>query len=68
MINHICDICKEYVQDNWILRIYDDRESVEINGHKNCIDELDIKVRNIKDVHKKSVKQTLKEINFIREV
>jgi hypothetical protein len=68
MINRTCDICKEYVNDVWVLVISDDKEKVEFSGHKNHIDELDNKVKSIKDVHKMSVQKVLKEINFTKEV
>lgn len=65
MINKVCEICNEYnISDNWVLRIYDEKESVEFNGHKSCIDNLDIKVKNIKELHKQSVKQVLKIIKL----
>jgi hypothetical protein len=68
MINRTCDICKEYVNDVWVLVISDEKEKVEFSGHKHHIDELDNKVKSIKDVHKKNVQKVLKEINFTKEV
>jgi hypothetical protein len=64
MINHQCEICKQYVANNWVMRIYDDHTSVDVNGHKSCIDELDIRFKQIKDVHKKNVQKVLKELNI----
>lgn len=66
MINHICDICNGYVSDVWVVVISDNKEKFEISGHKNHIDELHNRIKMVKDLDKKSVKQTLKEINFTK--
>jgi hypothetical protein len=67
MINRVCDICKEYVNDVWVILLSDNKEKMEISGHKSHIDDLHNKIKNVKDGHKKSVKEILKSINFIKE-
>lgn len=65
MINRTCDICKEYVLDVWVFVLSDDREKREWSGHKQCVDQIESKVKLVKDLHKKSVDKVLNEINFI---
>jgi hypothetical protein len=68
MIDHICDICKQFnTGDNWCLVVYDDRDKKQINGHKQCVDQLDDNIKGIKDVHKLSVDKVLKKIKFEAE-
>lgn len=64
MINRTCDICKEYVDNVWVIVLSDDKEKVEISGHKNHIDDLQIKIKNVKNSNKKSPSQILKEIGY----
>lgn len=64
MINRTCNVCKEYVNDVWVIVLSDGKEKVEISGHKNHIDDLHIKIKNVKDSNKKSPKQILKEIGY----
>lgn len=64
MINRVCSLCNEYVNDTWTLRIYDDRESVEVSGHQKCIDGLENEMNQIKDVHKMPVKKVLKKLGI----
>jgi small nuclear ribonucleoprotein (snRNP)-like protein len=67
LIDRICDICKEFNNnDNWVIKLSDDKEFIEFNGHSKCIDEYYNTIKNIKDLHKKSVKQILKELNLRR--
>jgi hypothetical protein len=69
MSDHYCEICKQlHNETNHVIKISDDKESVEIDGHENCVNELYKKLKNIKDLNKKSVKAILKEINYKREV
>jgi hypothetical protein len=64
MINRVCCICGEYVNEVWVVVLKDDKEVEEFSGHLKCVNELQNRINNIKDLHKKSVKQILKEINF----
>lgn len=65
MSSAICHICKEYnAEINWVIQLNDERGNVKIEGHKNCIDECWLKVKQIKDLHKKSNKKVLEELNI----
>jgi len=65
MIDQYCEICKEGINsDNYVLEIADDKQKIQINGHKDCIDELHIKVKEVKELKKKPVQKVLKEIGF----
>jgi formylmethanofuran dehydrogenase subunit B len=64
MINRVCDICKEYTNDVWVIVLSDNKEKVEISGHKSHIDDLHNKIKNVKDSNKKTAKQILKEIGY----
>lgn len=64
MINRECNLCHNYVNDVWTLEISDNNEKVFISGHKECIDQLDDKVKAVKDLSKKSVAKVIKEIGF----
>lgn len=64
-MSRICDLCRESApQDTWTYEISDGKEKSSFTGHKNCIDELEVKFKSIKDYQKKSVKQVLKELNY----
>lgn len=67
MINRTCMICEEYVSEVWTLRMFDEKENFDISGHKRCIDELEEKVKSIKDIHKLPADKVLKKIKFERK-
>jgi hypothetical protein len=65
MINRICYVCNEYSSDTWTLLITDNKDKkYEISGHKSCIDDIESKIKKLKNLHKLSVDQILKEINM----
>jgi hypothetical protein len=64
MSNRICSICNKYVQDVWVVTLSDDKEKVEFDGHKVCVDELHDRIKNVKDLVKKPVKKVLKELSL----
>jgi hypothetical protein len=67
MINRICEVCGEFNSgDNWVNKLSDKDGFVEINGHEKCIDQLHKKIKNVKDLDKKSVQKVLDEIQFVR--
>jgi hypothetical protein len=67
MLDRLCDICKEFNNDdNWVVRLSDDKESIEFNGHQKCIDNLYNDFKNIKDIHKLPVKKVLNILNLRR--
>jgi hypothetical protein len=49
---------------DWVLVIKDDKDRFEIKGDKQYIDGLEVKVHSLKDLHKLSVSQVLKKINY----
>lgn len=51
-------------EGSWVLVIRDDKDRFEIKGDKQHIDELEAKVNSLKDLHKLSVNQVLKKINY----
>lgn len=61
-----CQICKKTFQGNtWTLQLNDGKEEkFEVSGHRSCIDELDDKIKSVKDHKNKSTSKILKEINF----
>lgn len=67
MIDRICMVCGEYVESVWTLRVHDEKEHYDISGHRRCIDELEKKVKLIKDIHKMPVDKVLKKIKFERK-
>lgn len=63
----LCDICKEIINDdNWTVRLSDEKESIEFNGHAKCVDQLYYTIKNVKNLHSKKIKQVLDEINLRR--
>jgi hypothetical protein len=65
MIERICQICIEYVNDTWTLAITDNKDKkYEISGHKSCIDDIEGKIKKLKNLHKLSIDQILKELNI----
>jgi hypothetical protein len=64
MINRVCFKCGEYCENVWVFVISDDREKVELSGHKKCVDNLESQYKAIKNVHKLSVQKVLKELNL----
>jgi hypothetical protein len=64
MNDRFCEVCNEYISpvQVHILCLKDDKTSHEIVGHKNCIDELEIKVKSIKNLNKMKVKEILEII------
>lgn len=64
MINQICEVCGNIVHNNWCLRIYDEKESIEINGCESCITKLDNTIKNVKGLAKKSPSKIIKELNL----
>lgn len=67
MIDRECQVCSEYSSDVWTLEVSDERNKIHISGHKSCIDELDIKVKSIKNVKKLPLEKVLKIIGFSNE-
>jgi hypothetical protein len=68
MSDHYCEICKQiHNETNHVIKISDDKESIEIDGHEICINDLYKRLKTIKDLDKKSVKVILKEIKFKKE-
>ena len=65
MINKICDICSAYVNDTWVLLLSDHKgDKFEISGDISCINQIEAKIKSIKNVDKLTVDKVLKEINF----
>jgi hypothetical protein len=64
LINRICYVCSEYVQDVWVVILRDDKEYREFEGHRQCIDQLHNRIDNVKDLDKKSVQKVLKELKM----
>jgi archaellum component FlaC len=64
MINRTCFKCNEFVNDVWTLQLSDEKEKVEFSGHKDHIDELDNRIKMVKDLHKKSVQKVIKELDL----
>jgi hypothetical protein len=65
MINKICDICSAYVNDTWVLQLSDHKgDKFEISGDLSCINDIEAKIKSIKNVDKLTVDKVLKEINF----
>jgi hypothetical protein len=65
MINRVCDICSAYVNDTWVLQLSDHKgDKFEISGHLACINNIESKIKSIKNVDKLTVDKVLKEINF----
>ena len=64
MINRECYVCKEYIENVVIVRIFDDKESVEYSCHEKCADNLWDRLKKVKDFDKKSVAKILKELNI----
>jgi hypothetical protein len=48
-----------------VLVLSDDKDKMELSGHKNCIDELDSKVKSVKEYKKKPLNKLLKEIENV---
>lgn len=63
MINRVCDICGEYVNDVWVLVISRDKDKIEVSGCKEHIDQLQEKHNSIKD-NKMSLDKILKQLNL----
>ena len=61
MNNRFCDEYIESMQTH-ILSLKDDKETHEYTGHKLCLDELEIKIRSLKNLHKLKVQEILKLI------
>ena len=66
MINiiSVCLDCEKSGEDNWTISLKDDKESVEICGHKTCIEKLYDEIRLIKNLEKLSVKKTLEHLGL----
>jgi hypothetical protein len=64
MTSKFCELCDEIVIDTWSYQISDEKERYITSGHKECIDELQIRFRAIKNYSTKSVKVCLKELNI----
>jgi hypothetical protein len=67
MINKICDICNEYAIDTWSLVITDVKDKkYEISGDLKCINQIEDKYKQIKNVNKLTVDQILINLNLKR--
>jgi hypothetical protein len=67
MIDQYCDICGEtFYGRREEIQFGEGKERVEIAGHIQCIDELYDKIMMVKNREKKSVKQVLKEVGFVK--
>lgn len=65
MTERYCQICKTYFSGyTSTLEISDGKEKIQITGHDQCVDEIQKQIKSIKDVHKLSVKEVLKQIKF----
>jgi DNA-directed RNA polymerase subunit N (RpoN/RPB10) len=64
MINRVCFECGEYVSDVWTVQLKDDKETREYSGHYKCVTELHNRIKNVKNVDKKSVEKIIKELNL----
>ena len=65
MSDRYCEICGKYnAGDNWVNKLSDKDEFVEVNGHEKCVDQLHKKIKSVSDLDKKSVQKVLKEIKF----
>ncbi|MFO1442975.1 hypothetical protein KDN24_07055 [Bacillus sp. Bva_UNVM-123] len=66
MENQICMICdKLNIGEKWNVQIRDDKSSVIITGHKDCIDNIDNEIKRIEKNSKKiTLKKILKEIGL----
>lgn len=59
-----CDVCKEYNSGiNFVLQISDNKNKVQINGHEQCIDELQGRVKDL-DYEKLSVGKILEKLDL----
>lgn len=68
MTDRLCEICSELNDINvYVLELKDDKEKVQFEGHRECIDELHIKVKSIKDLAKKPIYKVLKEIGLNKQ-
>ncbi|PLR99497.1 hypothetical protein [Bacillus sp. T33-2] len=67
MSERFCDICNEFnIGHNHVLKIADDKQSVMINGHEDCITDLHKKIKNLPDLKKLPVKKVLEEIGLVQ--
>lgn len=57
-------VCDALVSDTQTVRISDNNGKFDITGCYSCTDEVYKKIRNLKDIEKKSVDKVLKEIKF----
>jgi len=63
MINRICNVCETYVTDSWTLVVSDEKgNKEEISGHLKCVNQIEDKYKNIKNVNKLSIKQILEKL------
>lgn len=62
-----CEICHEWNNsENHVLELTDDKRRVQFNGHKQCVDDLHLQIKNVKDLRKKSVEKVFDEIGIVR--
>lgn len=65
MSEAVCELCNGLVGINKItLRLSHEREKVEWTGHKSCIDELETRIKSVKNYDKLPVKKIIKELNL----
>jgi hypothetical protein len=64
MIDRNCFSCGGYAENVWVFVIADDREKVQFSGHRKCIDELELRYKAIKNVHKLSVQKVIQELDL----
>lgn len=68
MSDRFCEICTEFNSgDNYCLELNDDKTKEIILGHKQCIDELHIKITTMKDYKKMNNQKILKQVGFTRQ-
>lgn len=60
----ICDFCSEpYTRSSFSFRIADERESIDLYGHDECVNAAHDKFKEGK-FKKKNMKQTMKELGI----
>lgn len=65
----MCMVCERLNSgENWVIVIRDDKDKIQVNCHRECADELEQRLKKIKDLDKKNVKQVLKQIKLKLEV
>ncbi|MGK4040784.1 hypothetical protein AB0Y20_00685 [Heyndrickxia oleronia] len=66
MSETVCELCNGIVSSNPIvLRLSDEKgDKEEWSGHKSCIDELERRIKSVKNYDKLPVKKIINELNL----